>query len=118
MKYLVLIGLGLLVGCSGGDKTEDLPSFCSALLSWGPPEFRMNGSPITVAELAKYTIYVNEEEGQDQSTLVMVIDVENSSMVAWVIESLPLTSHWFYLTVTDTEGRVSPYSNELPKNCS
>jgi hypothetical protein len=117
MRYLVL--LGLLVGCGGNGSPPQppVPTFCSAFLEWGPPEFRMDGSPITVAELAKYTIYVNEEGGRNQSTLVLVVEVQNPNTVSWEIRNLDLTSHWFYMTVTDTKDRTSPYSNELTKDC-
>ncbi len=109
----------LIVGCGGSGSPPEppIPIFCSAVVEWGPPKFRMDGSPITVAELAKYTIYVNEEEGKNEATLVLVIGIQDASFVSWEIRNLDLQLHWFYMTVTDTGNRTSPYSNEISKDC-
>jgi len=93
-----------------------IPTFCSAILEWGPPVSRMDGSPISIEELSKYTIYVNEEEGRNESTLVLVIDITDPSLVSWEIRNIDLQTHWFYMTVTDKSwpwNLTSPYSNEL-----
>lgn len=123
MRYLVLLSLLAGGGCveSGSPPQPPVSVFCSAFLEWEPPKFRMDGSPITIEELSKYTIYVNEEEGKNEATLVLVIDINDPSLVSWEIRNLDVQLHWFYMTVTDNSrptNFTSPYSNELRKDCS
>ena len=123
MKRL-LVAVVLLAGCSngGGDNQSPLPmpspTPCSAILEWEPPTQRMDETPITKEEFSKFTIFVADKEGYEQFDLTIVMDISDVYLIQWEVKNLPSGQNWFYMTVTDTEGRESGYSNEVSKLCS
>jgi len=119
MKYLVLLTSLLLVGCEGGDGTVPLPpTECTATLTWEAPIETIDGTPITTQDFIKYTIYMSEEPEVEDHFIELVTDVTDVNMITMEIRDIPDGQHWFYLTVTDIENRVSPHSNVLGKLCS
>ena len=115
----LLLGLALL-GCGNYSISDDKTSTetCDVLVTWEPPATRINGWTLTDDQLEKYTIYVNlTKDPTKEGTLVLVADVTNTEARSWVVEGVHKGSVWFYITVTDLEGRVSPYSNLLNVIC-
>lgn len=127
MRYGLITTLLLLGGCSGGSggngpglplDPNDPTNTCIATLSWSPPTERMDDSPLALEELAKFTIYVNDAEGMEEARITLVIDLTDVYLIQWEIRNLPAGQHYFYMTVTDTEGLASGYSNEVSKFCA
>ena len=121
MNKLPLILLSLiLVGCGGSSSSDNSVApiaTCSAVLTWEPPYDRIDGTPITTEELEKFTIYVNRRESVEETTLVAVIDITDTNIITWRVDNLPKGQKYFYMTVTDTDGRTSTFSNILNKLC-
>ena len=121
MKWYPLILAIILVGCGGseGGTTYNKPpqATCSATIMWEPPTERTDGSPITTDEMEKFTIYVNRIEDVTDNTLVAVVDVTDVNTKDFTIQELSRGQKYFYMTVTDTEGRTSTFSNILNKLC-
>jgi len=78
----------------------------------------MDNTPLTLDELQKFTLYVNDAEGMEEARITLVVDLTDVYLIQWEIRNLPAGLHWFYMTATDTENRVSGYSNELSKFCA
>ena len=53
----------------------------------------------------------------EQATITRVEQLNDVYLIQWTVRDLPLGTHWFYMTVTATNGEVSAYSNELSKTC-
>ena len=118
----------LLAGCPGGNNSPpgdpDPSDTCTAILEWAPPTARMDESPLTLEELQKFTVYVNNAEGMEEARITLVIDLTDVYMIQWEIRNLPAGQHWFYMTATalgtvpGQPNPVSGYSNELSKFCT
>ena len=113
----------LLAGCPGGHNNGDSPGkpipepTCTAVASWEIPETFVNGDQLLHSDLQRLTIYINEASGMEQATITRVEELNDVYLIQWTIEQLPLGEHWFYMTITATNGEVSAYSNELSKVC-
>lgn len=124
MKWFPLVLAIILVGCGGSDGgTKSLANnkppqaTCSATVIWEPPTERTDGTPITTDEMEKFTIYVNKQNNVTDNTIVAVIDITDVNTTDFTIQELSRGQKYFYMTVTDTEGRVSTFSNILNKLC-
>jgi len=78
----------------------------------------MDSTPLTLNELQKFTLYVNDAEGMEEARITLVVDLTDVYLIQWEIRNLPAGQHWFYMTATDTENNVSGYSNEVSKFCT
>ena len=116
MKYWVLILCLILAGCDGGADTS--PYSCIATLTWNPPDTTIDGTPITTNDLSKYTIYMSEQPEVADHFIELVVDITDVNMITMEIRDISRGQHWFYLTVTDVEDRISPFSNVLGKECT
>jgi hypothetical protein len=111
---LVLIALNL----QSCDLSQVPGGTCEALVSWEAPTQRTDGSDFTKEDISNFTLFINSEQSIDTITLERVIVIEDGYLVQWKVEYLTPGDHWFYMTVTDTEGNQSTFSNELVKNCT
>ena len=122
MKKSVWI-LAILYGCGGGSSSSSDPSpssvseTCAANVIWEAPSLRHNGLPLSPDEFDKFTIYVGDTPGRKESDLIMVIDVTDKTAITHRIDGLPYQKSYIYLTVTDTEGEISPHSPEWSWDC-
>ena len=112
--FWLILGL-ILVGCEGGEDT--VPAACSAMITWEAPTETYDGTPISTTDLSKYTIYMSEQPEVDEHYIELVVDVTDVNMIMMELKNISPGEHWFYLTVTDVENRISPYSNVLGKQC-
>lgn len=121
MKWFPLVLVIILVGCGGSDggTTNNKPpqATCSATVIWEPPTERTDGSPITTEEMQKFTLYINRRNDVTEETLAAVIDITDVNTRDYTVQELSRGQKYFYMTVTDTEGRVSTFSNILNKLC-
>lgn len=119
MKKILLVLSLVLAGCGEGAGTFNLPpaaKTCSATLTWEAPYDRIDGTPLTTAELQKYTIYVNRRDSVETNSLITIIEVTDTNLITYETE-VPKGVKYFYMTVTDTEGRESTFSNILSQIC-
>ena len=120
-KYILLV-LVILAGCDGGAPVSSLAerppqATCSAIVTWEPPAERTDGSELTKEELQKFTIYINRRDDVDENNLISIIDITDTDIVTWEVSDLTPGKKYFYMTVTDTDGRTSTFSNILSKLC-
>ncbi len=94
---------------TGGDLVFDRANF---LLSWSVPVEREDRSPLSLSEIAGYSIYYGPRQGDYLNT----IDINDGAAVSYTMSDLPVGTYYIVLTVRDTEGRESRYSNELLVN--
>lgn len=124
MRKLLLAPLLVLVGCGGGADTSAFAPIppskkdCKAILTWERPIERTDGTEFAIDDIEKFTIYVNKIEDVNDRTLILVMDITDASIVTWEFSELTTGPNYFYMTVTDTEGRTSTYSNIKGKNCT
>jgi hypothetical protein len=117
MKLLYLLPLIFLTACGSENKGDE--ESCSAYITWEAPVFRGDGTRITIDELEKFTIYVNTTipRTEEDETLLLILDVTDTSERGYTIPNLGRGQRYFYMTVTDKDGNASGISNVLSKNC-
>ncbi len=121
MRWTLLLAAVLAVSSCGSDGSPPSPpsaANCTAFLQWVPPIERMDGTPLTIAELDKFTIFVSESPDPRDMLITLVVEVTDANMISWEVVALSAEQHFFWVTVTDTEGRESGPSNVEDKDCS
>ena len=114
--YLLLIPSLMLIiaGCGGGGggggggvSSDGSASIATGAisLSWNPPQYNIDGSPIT--DLGGYKIYY----GQGTNNYTNSIDLGNNAEIT--ISSLTEGTWCFTTTAYDVSGNESDYSNEV-----
>ncbi len=119
MKKIFALWLIILVGCESSappDDPDDPVQTCAATIVWEAPSLRQGGLPFLLEDIERFTIYVSEAVGQLEFDLLLVLDVTNPMATTHRIENLPEQSY-IYMTVTDTDGVVSPFSSEWSWDC-
>lgn len=76
---LILILMGFLVGCGGGEEGQTLPT---KMLEWTPPSSYADGTPLDPAsDLDRYEIYLNQDgnfnESLNEVAAVRAVDSSN-----------------------------------------
>lgn len=121
MKIMWVLVLLILMGCGKNGGDDPLPPIpevlCDMTVIWEIPVERTNGSELLREDILKYTIFVNEKPGVDESTLELEIDITDQNLTQWRIDDVTEGEHWFYMTVTDRDNLESTFSNELQKDC-
>jgi hypothetical protein len=125
--YLIaLISIFTLSGCGGGGGSASSSSSGGGdnvddgsgepvdevqgqiNLSWTAPSSRMDGTPLAISEIDGYTIYI----GNSQSSLQATLETDQSSAS---IKNLEPGTYYLAVTVTDSEGLESGYSQIISK---
>jgi len=102
LNYLFALILAFsLVGCSGGDGSST-----SLSLSWVVPSERVDGSTLSLSEIAKFRIYYGAESGNYSNT----IDIDDHTATQAVIDGVPSGTFFAVITTVDTDGRESSFS--------
>ena len=78
----------------------------AATFTWTNPTAREDGTPLQPGEIAGYRIYWGQD-GDYQNTIIV------EGMRTAHIEALPVGTHTAVITVVDSDGRESLYSNEV-----
>ncbi len=76
-------------------------------LSWNAPVQREDNSTLAANEIKKYTIHYGTTSGQHTEQSIAF------EATTYTITGLPVGTYYFVLTTTDTDGRVSAYSEEV-----
>jgi len=83
----------------------------AAVLSWSIPTTRADGSPLTMAEIAGYEIYVlSESTGQSS-----VIAVSSGATSTYTVSGLAAGTYYFSMAAKDTAGNLSALSTVVSK---
>ena len=95
------------------------PLACPYIVNWVLPQKRENGSKLRTQDIKVITIYAALERWADDNEILSVTDVD-PFLLQWQHHNLLSPATWYFrLTVTDTNGRESDYSNETSsENCS
>ncbi len=113
----------ITISVSDGKVTSSLPAFGitvnvataatgSAALSWVAPTTRVNGSPISLSEIAGYRVY----QGTSDGNLRLLQDLNDGSLTSFTATGLAAaTTHYFAVTVYDYSGNESGYSAIVSK---
>jgi len=78
----------------------------------------LNGTPLALQELEKFTIYAAQAPEVHYDKRLFEIDIADVFMTTYEVRDLKNGSYWFYMTATDTQGNVSTYSNVQQKVCN
>jgi hypothetical protein len=110
------------ISVSHGTKTLTLPPFSitvngtntqtgSVSLSWTAPVARTDGSPITVSDIAGFTVYYGTSPGSYPNRL----NVNNGSATSATIANLLAVTYYLVVTTPDSGSRESSYSSAVAK---
>ncbi|MGD8804023.1 MAG: fibronectin type III domain-containing protein [Gammaproteobacteria bacterium] len=94
----------MLNGCGEGGATADL--------SWVAPTERVDGSALSLSDIAGYRIYYGHESGVYHNQ----IDVNDHTATQAQLPGLPSGKYFIALTTIDTDGRESAFSQEVEKS--
>jgi hypothetical protein len=121
MKVLVgVLVVSLLVACGGGGNTAaggstsvgtGATQSSSFSLSWVAPVTRTDGTPITLAEIEGYKVYIGTSAGSYSN----IVDITDGSQTSATITGLSGGAYHVAMTTYDNNGIESPYSPEVIK---
>ncbi|MGD8616117.1 MAG: putative Ig domain-containing protein [Gammaproteobacteria bacterium] len=83
----------------------------SVSLSWTAPTQRTDGTPMSIADLAGYTVDYGPSEGNYTSS----IEIDDPVATSVVVTDLPAGVYYFALKARDTVGQESAYSAAVSK---
>jgi hypothetical protein len=83
------------------------PQTGSVSLSWVAPTARSDGTPLSMSEIAGYTLYYGSSAG-NYSNSVQIDDPFTTSIT---MTDLPVGTYHFVMTTRDTDGQESGYSS-------
>lgn len=123
-KLLFALILSLTVSaCGGGGSGDNDPSPSptpsptppavdnTATLNWQPSVKRMDETDLPIGDIASYRIY----QGSDAANLSMLDTVTDSTVTTYTVNNLSTGTHFFAVTIVDTNGTESAYSSILSK---
>jgi hypothetical protein len=110
----------ITISVSDGTETVSLAPFSvevetaqaatgSLTISWNAPTTRMDGSPLSLSEIDGYCIFL----GDSPSNLTMRVDLNEGSVTSHTLNNLPVGSYFVAVSVYDTDGQASEYSNTV-----
>lgn len=100
---LMLLAVGLF-GVAVSDAGE-------ARLSWSAPTQRVDGTPLTAAELAGYSAHW----GTTPRILTESAEIEGGDVLTYTVTDLPAGTWYFAVRARTTDGLQSAYSTEVSK---
>lgn len=111
------------ISVSDGNISTSLPAFSitvnaatattgSAALSWVAPVTRVDGTPLSLSQIAGYRVY----RGTSSSNLALLSDLKDGSATSYTATGLAAaTTYYFAVTVYDDRGNESGYSTVVSK---
>ena len=128
---IVLFLLPTFGGCYGAPAIEDSPQSlqpkpphqqplsCPYTVNWALPKKREDGSKLRTQDIKSVTIYAARLPWADNSEILSETHVD-PFLLQWQHHNLVYPATWYFrLTVTDTNGLESGFSNETSSdNCS
>lgn len=110
---------GIVISVSDGRATTSLAAFSitvqapvtrSATLRWTPPQYNVDGSPLT--DLSGYRVAYGTSPGRYTTTL----SLKGPSLDSVVIEGLASGTWYFAVQAVNSAGAVSDFSQEVSKS--
>jgi hypothetical protein len=105
------------IAATDGTNVTPLPAFTvlvrtadaaeAVSIAWSAPTKYIDGATLT--DLAGYRIHYGKESQNYENS----VDVSNSSLTRYVLESLPPGKYYFALTALSGSGGESPFSEEV-----
>jgi len=86
--------------------TDNESNSSSISLSWTAPSEREDNSPISLSEIAGYTVRYGTTMGQYPN----MVTINDGSATSYTFSAFPAGTYYFVLTTIDTEGRESQNS--------
>jgi hypothetical protein len=105
----VLSDVVLKKGGEGSSNTA--PSTGGASLSWVAPVSKIDGSPLSLGEIAGYRIY----HGITSGNLTLLHDLGDGSAMDYTVTGLTSGTHYFAVTAYDYSENESGYSDIVSK---
>lgn len=110
----------ITISVSDGTETVSLAPFSvevetaqvatgSLTISWNAPTTRTDGSALSLSEIDGYCIFL----GDSPNNLTMRVDLNESSAISHTLNNLPVGNYFVAVTVYDTDGQASDYSNTV-----
>jgi hypothetical protein len=110
------------ISVSDGTETVSLPAYSltvnstatqtgSVSLSWTAPVARTDGSPLTMSEVAGFTVHYGTSTGSHPN----VLNVDDGSATSVTVADLQVGTYYLVVTTRDNEGRESGDSDEVAK---
>lgn len=93
----------------GISVTADASS--TAILSWTAPSTRTDASALPLSEIAGFRIY----RGDSADRLSRIAEIDDGTITSHTVNKLPAGTHYFAVTVYDTEDNESAYSKILSR---
>ncbi len=116
---LVLVSGIMLTACGGGgggtssDSRDTTTTTAGhALISWVAPTTRSDSSYLPLTELEGYRIYY----GTSADDLDVLVDLNDSSITEYDVNTLPAGNYYFAVSAYDTQGVESGLSNVINKD--
>jgi hypothetical protein len=92
-------------------KAIPQPTTGDVTLSWAAPSTRVDGSVLSLSQIAGYKIYM----GESANRLDLTLELEDGTLDHYVMEDLDNGTYYFAVTAYDTAGRESHLSNIVAK---
>jgi len=113
---------GIVISVTDGTDTASLGTFSiivsgtetqtgSVTLNWTAPVARTDGSPISMSEIAGFTVHYGTSTGSYPNSL----SVDDGSATSATIADLQAGTYYLTVTTRDSEGRESGNSDEVAK---
>ena len=83
----------------------------SAVLSWSAPTTRADGSPLAMADIGGYEIYVVSESTGETA----VITLDDGATFSYALDGLPADTYHFSMVAKDSQGNLSAMSAVVSK---
>ena len=82
------------------------PQTGSASLSWAAPTTRSDGTPLSMSEIAGYTLYYGSSAGNYPNS----VDIDDPFTTSITVTDLPVGTYYFVMTARYSDGQESGYS--------
>jgi fibronectin type 3 domain-containing protein len=105
----------LATSCGSGSSTsvDTIPVVGPGSLIWIAPTQREDGSSLPLSEIIGFRVYYGTETGNYGRQIV--VEFPNTSLNLPSLNVVQGTTYYMVVTTIDTEGRESPYSDEVVK---
>ena len=105
----LLICLQVVACNSSSEEGENITPVLIPALNWIAPSEREDGTPISLAEIAGYRVYYGSSTGE----YLYKVDITDSTANQAELSGLLPGTYYFVVTVLDTDGRESRFSEEV-----
>jgi len=110
---IILTALLQITACNGNTESaeniDESGNLAEVRLSWAAPSEREDNKPISLSEIAGYTVYFGKSPNNYNNKIV----INDGSADSYTVKNLSTGTYYFALTTYDIQGRESRYSPPL-----